>query len=117
MAFTTTEKIGFAESLLEFMRSNKGALEGAGVNIGSWTTELDSMKSTASKANDEQEALKAKLRDKTAETDKALRKLYDTATSRLDAMVGTLGKKTELAKQVARLRSGVAKRKKAAKTA
>lgn len=113
-AFSTVEKLGFAESILEFMRSNKATLETAGVNVSGWLTELEAQKSAAAKANDEQEALKAKLRDNTDETNAVLAKLYDNA-SKIDAMAGTLGKKSELAKQVARLRSGVAKRKKAIK--
>jgi hypothetical protein len=107
MGFSTAETIGFAESLLTFIRSNKAALEAAGLKVDNWILELENQKTTALKINDEQELLKVKLREKTDESIRALDILYDNASTKLDAVSGALGKKTEISKQILKLRSSM----------
>jgi len=115
-AMSTTEVIGFCDNLLQFMQDNQAALQAAGVNVTGWLTELNAQKQAAVAANAEQEKLKADLKAKTAQTKAALDLAYQNASGKLDAMMGVLGKGTPLAKQVARLRSGVAKQRAARKT-
>jgi hypothetical protein len=115
MNFSTTEVIGFSESLIEFMRKSSAELAGLGLNVEPWITELDGKKRSAVSLNDEQEKMKAAMKELTARAQSAVNILYDIASTRLDAVIGTVGKKTELGKQAAKIRSGVKPRKKAKK--
>jgi hypothetical protein len=114
-SMSTTEVIGFCDNLIQFMQDNQAALQAAGVSVSGWLTELNAQKAAAVAKNAEQERLKADLKLKTAETKAALDGVYQNASSKLDAMVGTLGKGTPLAKQAARLRSSVIAAKRTAK--
>ena len=114
-AMTTTEVVGFCDNLLEFMEQNRTAVEAAGVGVIAWKTELEQLKQDAVSKNAEQEALKTQLKIKTQETKAALDTAYSGASSKLDALIGALGKGTPLAKQAAKLRSGVLTTKRAAK--
>ena len=53
----------------------------------------------------EQENLKTVLKDKTKEVQDSVQELYDTFSTRIDAVCGAVGKKSNLAKQIAKLRS------------
>jgi hypothetical protein len=112
---TTTEVVGFCDNLVEFMDKNQAAIQAAGISIDAWKTELGALKQAAVAKNAEQETLKAQLKAATKETKAALDAAYGGASSRLDAMIGALGKGTPLAKQAARLRSGVLGSKRRAK--
>jgi hypothetical protein len=96
MAMTDNETIGFCESLVEFMKTNMTTLQSSGLNVESWITEVGNLKSQAVTDNNEQEALKARLREKTKVTEMSVKTAYNTASTRLDAIIGTLGKTTEL---------------------
>ena len=115
MALTTTEVFGFSQSVIEFIRNSKTDLEGMGITVDTWITDLEMKKSEAVRLNDEQEKHKASLKKLTGQTESALSDLYDTTSSRLDALIGSLGKKTEVAKQAATLRSRIRKGKNSAK--
>jgi hypothetical protein len=112
---TTTETIGFCESVIEFMKSNKTALLESGVNVDPWIDDIEKAKSDAVKNNDEQEAMKAKLKEKTKITNDSMKKAYDDSSTKLDAIIGTLGKTTEMGKQAAKIRSKVKSKPKAKK--
>ncbi len=107
MALTTTETLGFADGVLAFMSSNQAALLAAGLDVAPFITQLGTQKGAAATVNDQQEALKAQLRMKTEATSASLTTLYDNTSTKLDAMIGVLGKTTELGKQAARLRSDI----------
>jgi len=107
MSLTTTETLGFADGVIAFMSSNQAALAAAGLTVGPFVTELGSQKSDAITKNDQQEGLKAQLRTKTEETTTAFSTLYDNTSTKLDAVIGVLGKTSELAKQAAKLRSDI----------
>lgn len=110
---TTTEVFGFCDSVFEFMKQNEKVVTAAGISIATWQTEVDALKQDAVTKNAEQEELKRLLTEKTEETEAALDAAYKNASSKLDALVGALGKTTPLAKQAAKIRSDVltAKRK------
>jgi hypothetical protein len=107
MALTSTETLGFCDAVVEFMTNNQATLLAKGLNVTAWITELGTQKETAVTKNDEQEALKAALRTKTVETDTAFSAAYDSASTRLDAMIGVLGKTTPEGQQAARIRSDI----------
>ena len=107
MSLTTTETLGFADGVIAFMNSNQVELAAAGLAVGPFITQLGSQKSDAITKNDQQEALKAQLRTKTEETTTAFSTLYDNTSTKLDAVIGVLGKTSELAKQAAKLRSDI----------
>jgi hypothetical protein len=51
--------------------------------------------------------MKASMKDLTANTRQAVSILYDISSTKLDAVIGAVGKKTELGKQAAKIRSKV----------
>jgi len=117
-SMTTTEVLGFCENVLQFMKDNQSALEDCGLTMTKWLTELGGLAQTAVEQNGKQEQLKAELKTQSDATDMALDAAYKSASTKLDAMIGTLGKGTPLAKQAARLRSDVLSTKRiAGKTA
>jgi hypothetical protein len=107
MTFSTTEIFGFSESLIEFIRNSNAELTALGLNANAWLAELDDKKKAAVTLNDEQEKMKAAMKDLTARTQQLIKVLYDLSSTRLDAVIGTVGKKTELGKQAAKIRSKV----------
>ena len=107
MSLTTTETLGFADGVIAFMTSNQAELAAAGLAVGPFLTQLASQKSDAITKNDQQESLKVQLRTKTEETTTAFATLYDNTSTKLDAVIGVLGKTSELAKQAAKLRSDI----------
>jgi hypothetical protein len=68
---------------------------------------MEKKRAAAVALNDDQEKTKAALRELTGRTEAAYSDLYDTTSTRLDAVIGSVGKKTELGKQAAKLRSRV----------
>ena len=112
---TTTEVIGFCDNLFEFMKQHEAVVQDAGISITVWQAEVDKLKQVAVTKNAEQETLKRQLGEKTQETEAALDAAYKNASTRLDALVGALGKTTPLGKQAAKLRSDVLAKKQAHK--
>ena len=107
MSMTTTETLGFTEGVIEFMTSNQAELLAAGLDVSTSLTLLGTLKGNAVTSNCRQEGLKVQLKTATAETETALGTLYDTTSTKLDAVIGVLGKTSELAKQAAKLRSDI----------
>lgn len=107
MSFSTTEIFGFSESLIEFIRNSGAELTNLGISTENWLTELEEKKNSAVSLNDEQEKMKAGMKDLTSRTQQAVNDLYDISSTRLDAIIGVIGKKTELGKRAAKLRSNI----------
>lgn len=107
MAMTTTETLGFLEGLLQYLTVNQGALAAKGLTVTNWITELETQRDTAVAKNTQQESMKAQLRTLTHDTETALTIAYNNGSTKLDAIIGVLGKTTEEGKQVARLRSDI----------
>ena len=114
---TTTEVLGFCDNLFEFMKQHETVVKDAGISTTTWQTEVDALKQVAVTRNGEQETLKRQLGEKTQETEAALDAAYKNASTKLDALVGALGKTTPLGKQAAKLRSDVLAAKKKPKKA
>ena len=107
MAMTTTETLGFLEGLLQFLTVNQGTLAAKGLTVTNWITELETQRDLAVAKNTQQEGLKAQLRTLTQDTETALTTAYNNGSTKLDAIIGVLGKTTEEGKQAARLRSDI----------
>lgn len=107
MPMTQTETIGFCSQTAQFLEDNKANLQNLGLDVSSWATDLKAKRDLALTKNAEQDDLKAQVKVKTAESKTAFQDAYNTASTRLDAAIGVLGKSTPLAKEAARLRSSV----------
>ena len=109
MAMTTTEIIGFTNQVIQLFQENKVELKDKGLDVANWITDLTAQNNETVTKDAEQDEMKAALKVKTAEAQASSKLTYKTASSQLDAVIGVLGKSTPLAKQAARLRSGIIK--------
>lgn len=107
MAISMTETFGLCENVLQFLRANQADLRAKGLEVAGLITELEAQSADAVAKNEEQERLKASLSRKTAETVAAVDLCYTSASTKLDAVIGVLGKTTELGKRAAAMRSGI----------
>jgi len=112
MSASTTEVIGFCNQLVQLFQDNKTDLQTKGLDVTNWITEIDALNDDTVTKDAEQDDLRAALTTKTKETQIAKQLAYKTASTRLDAVIGVLGKDTPLAKQAARLRSSIIKQSK-----
>ncbi len=107
MAMTFTETLGFIQKLNQYLTANQALLQGKGLNVGPWVTELEGMSQAMVVSDGEQEALKTQLKNKSAEVAAAQDTVYRTGSTRLDTIIAILGKTSEEGKAVAKLRSDV----------
>lgn len=112
MSASTTEIIGFCDQLIQLLQDNQADLQTKGLDVTLWITEIDALKVDAVTKDAEQDDLRAAARAKTIEAQTAKKLAYKTASTRLDAVIGVLGKDTPLAKQAGRLRSSIIKQSK-----
>lgn len=106
-SLTTTEVLGFCTSVGQAMDTHKALLLTKKLDVTDLITELDLQKKAAGKADSDQENLKRLLGEQTTATETALKGAYDSASTKLDAMIGAVGKTTELGVTLARLRSAI----------
>jgi len=106
-SLTTTEVLGFCTSVGQAMDTHKALLLTKKLDVTDLITELDDQKKAAAKADSDQEDLKRLLKKQTTATETALNAAYDSASTKLDAVIGAVGKTTELGEQLARLRSAI----------
>lgn len=104
---TQTQKIGFCSQTAQFLEDNKDNLKNLGLDSANWRAEINAKRDIAIVKSTEQDDLKAQLKAKTVEVNDSYQDAYDTASTRLDAAIAVLGKKTPLAKEAARIRSSV----------
>lgn len=107
---THTETIGFCSQVAQLLEENQANLQTEGLDVTNWITDINQKKDDAVGKNSEQDDLRVQLKAKTAEAQNAINDAYKTASTRLDAVIGVLGKTTPLAKQAAKLRSSINKR-------
>ena len=112
MSVSTTETIGFCSQFTQFLQDNQAALQPQGLDVTDWITELTTLKNTAVAKDAEQDDLRVALKAKTTETQEAVKLTYQRCSTRLDAVIGVLGKTTPIAKQASRLRSSLIKQAK-----
>ena len=109
MAASNTEKIGFNEQVVQFFKDNEANLLSKGLDVKGWITELTTMRVSAVEEMIKQDEMEAASQTQTQVAQTAVDTLYDATSTRLDAAVGVLGKKTEIAKQLSNLRVSVNK--------
>jgi hypothetical protein len=114
MAMTHTETIGFCTEVSQLIEETTEILREEGIDSAKWVTEITGKKNLATTKNAEQNDLKAQLKTKTAEAQNAVDDAYKSASTRLDALIGIVGKTTPLGKQAAKLRSNINKKSKKA---
>lgn len=112
MALSTTETIGFADQFIQLIQDNKGLLQEKGLDVSSWISNETELKNTAVAETAKQDDMEAAAKAQTRVAQTAVKTLYDTTSTRLDAVMGVLGKSTPLAKQASRLRSSLIKQSK-----
>jgi len=110
MATSTTEIVGFLDQIKQLMVNNKDVLKTGGLDVTNWITDTDVMKDDSLTKDAEKDALKAASKAKTQESNAANALAYKKASTRLDAIIGVLGKDTPAGKQAARLRSSLTPR-------
>jgi len=104
---TQPETIGFCSQTAQFFEDNKEQLLTLGLDVSSWGTQINAKRDTALVKDSEQDTMKAQLKTKNGEVTSAYGDAYDTASTKLDAAIGVLGKKSPLAKEAARIRSSI----------
>lgn len=107
MALSTTETVGFLDQLSQLMRNSKDALKIGGLDVTNWITDTDDSKNGCLEKDAEKDALKAASKAKTKESETANTTAYKKGSTRLDSIIGVLGKDTPEGKQAARLRSSL----------
>ncbi|CAN5452024.1 hypothetical protein BH10ACI1_BH10ACI1_09800 [soil metagenome] len=107
MALSTTETVGFLDQINQLMRSSKDALLGGGLDVTGWIADTETLKNNCLVLDSEKDALKAASKAKTGESDTANKSAYKSGSTRLDAIIGVLGKDTTAGKQARRLRSSL----------
>jgi hypothetical protein len=102
--------VGGVEEAVGFFQTNAAILNGKGVPVNAIVAELNTKKDVLVTKATEQKNLKTALKDKTEETNEAHSDLYDTFTNKIDAACSAVGKKSNLAKQIARIRKDLRKK-------
>ena len=109
MAVSNTKTVGLAEQFIQFLQDNEASLKDKGLNVSDWITDTGGKKADAVTQIGKQDELEAASKTQTKVTQRSVKDLYDTVSTRLDAAIGVLGKKTPEAKQLSTLRSSLIK--------
>jgi len=107
VSLTTTEVFGFADKVSAAMDSNSVQLAANGLTVGPLKTSGDTLKTNAVQQVDLEAKAKTALSIQTKAAQAALQAVYDHYSSKLDAMVGVIGKTTPKGKELLRLRSDI----------
>jgi hypothetical protein len=103
----TNQLLGTVDEFTTLLQSNTTAFTAAGLTVGPIITDLSDKKDVVITQNDEQESFRRQCRDKTEQLAASAKALYDTFSTRIDAAMGAVGKKTTLGQQIARIRAGL----------
>lgn len=103
--------VGKVDELISVLQSNTATLSLVGIPVNAVVSELKDKKDALVTTEVEQENLKTSLKNKTEEVQGNSSQLYDTFSTKIDAACGAVGKKSNLAKQIARLRSSLRSKK------
>lgn len=107
MSLTTTEVFGFADAVSQAFTDNTALLLTKGITAAPHITEIGAVKTTAVTKNGAQEDIKAALKTATIQTDAALQDAYNVSSSKLDMIVGAVGKTTPKGQELLKLRSKI----------
>jgi hypothetical protein len=112
MAIANTKTVGLTEQFIQFLNDNKTVLQEKGLDVTDWITDTGSRKNNAVTQIGKQDEMEAAAKSQTKVTQTSVKDLYDTVSTRIDAAIGVLGKKTPEAKQLANLRSSLIRQSK-----
>jgi short-subunit dehydrogenase len=107
MAQSTTETIGFCNQFIQFVQDYTTELKTKGLDVTSWIPELTASKDETVTDDAEKDAAQAIAKTKTKKSNASTEFCYKLTSTRLDAVIGVLGKDSEAAKQARRLRSSL----------
>src|SRR5438045_5436403 len=107
MAIANTKTVGLTEQFIQFLNDNKTTLQEKGLDVTNWITETGSKKTDTVAQIGRQDEMEAAVKTQTRLVQTSVKDLYDTVSTRIDAAIGVLGKKTPEAKQLASLRSSL----------
>jgi len=103
----TSSLIGKVNEKIEVLKQNKTTFTAADVAVDTLVADLEEKRDAASKKEAEQETKKTELKDCTEAASKAATDLYEFFSDKVDTVAGAVGKKTNLGKQVLKLRSSL----------
>jgi hypothetical protein len=112
MSLSTTETIGLSSQLGQVFQDNITELKTKGLDVSEWITHMNNLRDNAVTEDTKLDDMRADIKTQTKVSKDATTLLYKTSSTYLDAVIGVLGKDTPLAKQAARLRSGLIKQSK-----
>ncbi len=111
MAYKVPSVLGAIDLFLEFITANSAAITAKGMTPATLTTALTALKALLVQKDTAQEGAKTALKDATIAVDGQSVLTYDGFSSLIDFVSGGLGKKTNLAKQLQKIRLGVRPKK------
>jgi hypothetical protein len=100
-----SQLLGTVDEFTTLLQSNTAAFTAAGLTVGPIISDLTNRKDVVITQNDEQESFRRQSREKTLQLTVSTTALYDVFSSRIDAALGAVGKKSALGKQIARIRA------------
>lgn len=111
MSMSTTETIGFCNQLIQLLQDNQTDLQQKGLDVSGWITELTTLNNDTIAQDATHDNMRVAFKEQTKKAQDSANLTYKTTSTKLDAVIGVLGKDTLLAKQAARLRSSIIKQK------
>ena len=105
MSISTTEMIGLCEQFVQLLQATKTELKTKGLDVTGWDEDTNNDKTSIVVSENERDNLTAAKKAKTKELQTNKKRTYSKLSSRLDAVIGVLGKDTPAAKEASRLRS------------
>ena len=99
--------VGKAEEFVTVLEANAPVLTAAGVVVKDIVKDIAAQKDAVVTKSAERDGLQTAAKDKTAEVNEATTALYDAFSSKIDHVAGAVGKKSNLAKQIKKLRTGL----------
>ena len=99
--------VGKAAEFVTVLEANASALTAAGVVVKDIVKDIAAQKDAVVTKSAERDGLQTAAKDKTAEVNEATTALYDAFSSKIDHVAGAVGKKSNLAKQIKKLRTGL----------
>jgi hypothetical protein len=112
MAISNNKTFGLADQFVQILQDNQTVLHERGLDITNWLGDTDDLKNDAVAQTTKQDVMEAATKVQTKVAQDSVKLLYDTLSTRIDAVMGLLGKNTPAAKQVGRLRSSLIKQSK-----
>jgi hypothetical protein len=112
MAIANTRTIGLTEQFIQFLNDHKTTLSEKGLDVTDWITDTGSKKANVVMQIGRQDEMEAATKAQTKVVQTSVKDLWDTVSTRIDAAIGVMGKKTPEARQLASLRSSLIKQTK-----